>query len=53
MIAALGVWASHAFGDPRIDGAASIAIGLILNFMPRVVRAWIETGRWYDRSTSK
>ncbi len=30
MIAALGVWASHAFGDPRIDGAASIAIGLIL-----------------------
>jgi cation diffusion facilitator family transporter len=29
-IAALGVWASHALGDPRIDGAASIAIGLIL-----------------------
>jgi cation diffusion facilitator family transporter len=29
-IAALGVWASHAFGDPRIDGAASIVIGLIL-----------------------
>jgi divalent metal cation (Fe/Co/Zn/Cd) transporter len=29
-IAALGVWASHAFDDARIDGAASIAIGLIL-----------------------
>jgi divalent metal cation (Fe/Co/Zn/Cd) transporter len=29
-IAALGVWASHAFEDARIDGAASIAIGLIL-----------------------
>jgi len=24
------VWASHAFHDPRIDGAASIAIGVIL-----------------------
>ena len=30
LIAGLGVWASHAFGDPRIDGAASILIGLIL-----------------------
>lgn len=29
-VAALGVWASHYFGDPRIDGAASIVIGLIL-----------------------
>jgi cation diffusion facilitator family transporter len=29
-IAAVGVWASHAFGDPRIDGVASIAIGLVL-----------------------
>jgi cation diffusion facilitator family transporter len=29
-IAAAGVWASHALGDPRIDGIASIAIGLIL-----------------------
>jgi divalent metal cation (Fe/Co/Zn/Cd) transporter len=28
--AAAGVWASHALGDPRIDGAASIAIGLVL-----------------------
>ena len=30
VVAAAGVWASHHFGDPRIDGAASIAIGLIL-----------------------
>lgn len=29
-VAGLGVWASHAWGDPRIDGAASILIGLIL-----------------------
>jgi cation diffusion facilitator family transporter len=30
IVAALGVWASHAWGDPRIDGAASIAIGVLL-----------------------
>ncbi|RZM26076.1 MAG: cation diffusion facilitator family transporter, partial [Sphingomonas sp.] len=30
VIAGIGIWASHAFNDPRIDGAASIAIGLIL-----------------------
>jgi divalent metal cation (Fe/Co/Zn/Cd) transporter len=29
-IATAGVWASHAYGDPRIDGFASVAIGLIL-----------------------
>jgi cation diffusion facilitator family transporter len=29
-VAAAGVWASHYFGDPRIDGVASIIIGLIL-----------------------
>ncbi|HET9340384.1 MAG TPA: cation diffusion facilitator family transporter [Casimicrobiaceae bacterium] len=29
-IAALGVWASHAFDAPALDGAASIAIGLLL-----------------------
>ena len=29
-IAAVGIWASHRFGDARIDGIASIAIGLIL-----------------------
>lgn len=30
VIAGLGVWASHHYGDPRIDGVASIAIGFIL-----------------------
>ncbi|MEO9131599.1 MAG: cation diffusion facilitator family transporter [Sphingomonas sp.] len=30
VIAAIGVWASHAWQDPRIDGIASIAIGLLL-----------------------
>ena len=30
VIAGIGIWASHAFNDPRIDGAASIAIGVIL-----------------------
>jgi len=30
MLAAIGVWASHYYGDPRLDGIASIAIGLIL-----------------------
>ena len=29
-VAGVGVWASHAFNDPRIDGVASIVIGLIL-----------------------
>jgi cation diffusion facilitator family transporter len=29
-VAAIGVWASHHYGDPRIDGVASIAIGLVL-----------------------
>ncbi len=29
-LAGMGVWASHAYGDPRIDGMASIAIGLVL-----------------------
>lgn len=28
--AAIGVWASHRFGDPRLDGIASMAIGLVL-----------------------
>ena len=28
--AAVGVWASHQFDDPRLDGAASIAIGGVL-----------------------
>ena len=30
VVAAIGVWASHAFNDPRIDGIASIVIGVIL-----------------------
>jgi len=30
LIAALGVWLSHTFDSPAIDGAASIAIGLLL-----------------------
>ncbi len=29
-LAGLGVWLSHRLGDPRIDGVASIAIGMIL-----------------------
>lgn len=30
-IAGVGVWVSHHYADPRIDGVASIAIGLILS----------------------
>lgn len=30
IVAGVGIWASHAWNDPRIDGAASIAIGCIL-----------------------
>lgn len=30
VIAALGIWASHHFENPRIDGLASILIGLVL-----------------------
>ncbi|MFS0774000.1 cation diffusion facilitator family transporter [Sphingomonas sp. 1P08PE] len=30
MVAAIGIWASHAMEDPRIDGVASIVIGVIL-----------------------
>ncbi|WP_176594060.1 cation diffusion facilitator family transporter [Sphingobium sp. EM0848] len=33
VFAALGVWASHYFGDPRLDGIASIAIGLALGMV--------------------
>jgi cation diffusion facilitator family transporter len=29
-VAAAGIWASHQFGDPRIDGIASMIIGVIL-----------------------
>jgi cation diffusion facilitator family transporter len=30
IVAGMGVWASQAYGDPRIDGAASIVIGVLL-----------------------
>ncbi|WP_439400475.1 cation diffusion facilitator family transporter (plasmid) [Bradyrhizobium sp. PMVTL-01] len=30
IIAAIGIWTSQRLGDPRIDGVASIAIGLVL-----------------------
>ena len=30
LVAAIGVWLSHAWADPRIDGVASIIIGFIL-----------------------
>lgn len=30
VVAAIGVWASHWFADPRLDGYASIVIGVIL-----------------------
>ena len=33
VLAAVGVWASHAFGDPRIDGYASVAIGGVLGIV--------------------
>lgn len=33
VIAGLGILASHAFADPRLDGLASIAIGVILAFV--------------------
>lgn len=36
-LAALGVWLSHHFADPRIDGAASIAIGLVLAVVAAVL----------------
>jgi cation diffusion facilitator family transporter len=33
IVAAIGVWASHHFADPRLDGLASIIIGSILVFV--------------------
>ena len=33
LIAAIGVWASHHWGDGRADGVASIAIGLMLGLV--------------------
>lgn len=36
-LAAIGVYLSHALGQPRIDGVASIAIGLVLGAMATVL----------------
>ena len=33
VIAAVGVWLSHALGDPRIDGIASLVIGIVLGLV--------------------
>ncbi|MBT2186776.1 cation diffusion facilitator family transporter [Sphingobium nicotianae] len=30
VVAGFGIWASHHYGDPRIDGIASVVIGLVL-----------------------
>jgi cation diffusion facilitator family transporter len=37
VVAATGVWASHHFGDPRLDGVASVIIGLILGLVAVVL----------------
>ncbi|SDA34038.1 cation diffusion facilitator family transporter [Sphingomonas sp. NFR15] len=37
VIAAVGVWASHHFNDPRIDGVASILIGVLLGLIAMVL----------------
>ncbi|MDF0488217.1 cation diffusion facilitator family transporter [Sphingomonas sp. H39-1-10] len=37
VIAAIGVWASHHFNDPRIDGVASILIGVLLGLIAMVL----------------
>jgi cation diffusion facilitator family transporter len=37
VVAAIGVWASHRYGDPSLDGVASIAIGLILGLVAAIL----------------
>ena len=37
LIAAAGVWASHHFNDPRIDGVASVLIGVLLGIIAMVL----------------
>ncbi|MEH3098956.1 cation diffusion facilitator family transporter [Sphingomonas adhaesiva] len=37
IVAAAGVWASHHFDDPRLDGLASMTIGAILAFVAIVL----------------
>ncbi len=39
VIAALGVWLSHTLNDPRIDGVASILIGIVLGWSRSCWRA--------------
>lgn len=36
-LAGMGVWLSHHYGDPRFDGMASIAIGLVLALVAMVL----------------
>lgn len=33
LVAGVGIWASHRWGDPRIDGYASVVIGLVLGLV--------------------
>lgn len=33
VIAGIGIWASHALGEPRLDGVASIVIGVLLGIV--------------------
>ena len=37
LVAALGVWASHFFAEPRLDGAASIVIGAMLGLVALIL----------------
>ncbi len=37
VIAGVGIWASHAFDDPRIDGVASIVIGVLLGLVAAIL----------------
>lgn len=37
VVAVIGVWASHHFGDPRLDGVASVLIGLILGAVAMIL----------------
>ncbi|MEJ2504325.1 MAG: cation transporter dimerization domain-containing protein, partial [Gemmatimonadota bacterium] len=43
VIAFVGVWAGSTFGNPYIDGSASVLIGLVLIFVAAVL-AWESRG---------
>ena len=43
LVAAVGVWVSHALEDPRIDGVASIVIGLVLAAVAALLARGIGT----------